>query len=64
MKKLLFCLIITLVFYSCNNTTGKVDAVNAAADTTIDVKYAKGFKVSEYNGYRLVDIQEIGRAHV
>ncbi len=58
MKKLLLCLLAISILYSCKNTASKIDVVNATADSTITVKYAQGFKVSEYNGYRLVDVQD------
>lgn len=58
MRKLTFCVLIALAFCCCKNTATKVEVVEGAADSTITVKYAKGFNVSEYNGYRLVDVQD------
>lgn len=58
MKNLLLYLFIATAFCSCKNTSSNVEIIQAIADTTITVRYAKGFTVSEYNGYRLVDMQD------
>jgi iron complex transport system substrate-binding protein len=53
----------SILFYSCNNSTGKKEEQLADFNSTTDyfpekiqVKYARGFSVRYFNNYKLVDI--------
>lgn len=52
------CLIIFL--FSCNTNKKENNANNNVTNSSdsIQIKYAKGFKVTEHNDYKLVDIQD------
>lgn len=62
MKKIFYIFfVLTVVLFSCNpNKKGGNETSSGSADSLniMQVKYAKGFKVSEYGNYRLVDIQD------
>lgn len=49
-----------MLFVACTSTSKKGNSTSLLTDsvTTTAIKYAKGFKVSNYENYRLVDIQD------
>lgn len=58
MKNIIFILLCTMIgFSACSPNKNAETAVQISADTTI-VKYAKGFKVAEFDNYKLIDITD------
>lgn len=59
MKKLLYILSILIVtFLGCNQNKKNETLGNREATDSINIKYAKGFKVANYGDYKLVDIMD------
>ena len=59
MKNRLYVLaFITIVFISCNTGNKKESIPINEKSEQLNIKYAKGFKVSEYENYKLVDVQD------
>lgn len=57
----LFVLASIMTLSSCKPNTQNKNSVNRENDTlseTTDIKYAKGFRVSDYGNYKLVDMQD------
>ncbi len=59
MKNILYTFLIFSValLQSCNRSSGK-ETTSIPHSTPLDIKYAKGFKVTKYENYRLIDIQD------
>ena len=58
MKNILFLILFCFAtLYSCHNGNKK-QTTNAIQTDSLSIKYAKGFKVVEYDDYKLVDVED------
>lgn len=58
MKNIYFILLCTIISFSACNQNKKTKTVADITPDSTTVKYAKGFKVSDYGNYRLVEVTD------
>lgn len=58
MKRILYILIFFITILSSCNSNKKGDSAATGKTNSLNIKYAKGFKVAEHGDFRLVDIQD------
>lgn len=57
LKKILFALLFTLVFISCKNETKNSTEPTTSSQKESNIKYAKSFEVSTYEGYKTITLK-------
>lgn len=55
-KNLIF-LLLGLLFISCKNEPKKSNKTNPSQKTKIEIKYAKGFAIESYDGYKVITLK-------
>ncbi|MFN8286234.1 MAG: ABC transporter substrate-binding protein [Chitinophagales bacterium] len=59
MKGTVYIAVVLLLLVSCNTKQPKAEQPHCVPEATLPVKYAKGFRITYYNGFKLITVNDL-----